>query len=979
MSLINPSKDALRPPARLRVTILEKDETGNPNNGAPPLYRFSVKDNIRTFSPEGFYARLTTLPMSIRTWPSCSAVDGSPNRRIRMPIVRPISLLLVGLLLAALSLPGFAQNASDWKIGSKDDMRPVGGWGRIASTGKTERPIKIVELGGTRYQMGYWYGQLLAGDISTCLPGLLGAFPVPEEQYDAVIAQMWDGTHFDTAAWQQELEGVVDGCADAGHPEVSYRMLQKIIVLPDMSELGCSLMVAWGQATVGGDLYQFRNLDWSMDTGMQDFPVVAIYNPVDGLRHATVGGAGFISAAGGGMNEKGIAFSEIMGHFCDAEGLDGIPFPVLMRDVLYHDATLGEALARVQGAQRTNQYHYAFADPAAPDPKGRLLFTSATRCDAFSDETVVSHPCVNPDPAHTRLEDVVYWKNHNGSGNGLLYNAIHARHGTIDAEQTRQAAVAAGVDSTVLSIVYCNSDREMLIACANGQEPAHLQPYQRVSLAVGGAGYRTSIMAGARKIPVAVVSGTPYEMGYHYGKMMQAEVRAFVPHFLEYIRMDPVTFSDANLDAAWASTSPHTDPRYEEELQGLARGAGISFLDLRRVHSATLLDSYSCSSVAAWGTATADGHLYQTRDLDWDVGVQAHDYPAVVVYMPQQGQVHMNVAFAGLVGSHTGMNAAGIVLSEMGDSPGSERPYDLDGSHFMPMFRHILYDAGNLTDALDILRNTKRIKRYHYVMGDGKAELGAVKVRAHAPETPPNDLLIWSDNDPADEFAPAVTQNVVYNDEGRGAFPMITADYGSLDAPKMTAIANAIATHGGNVVNAIYDATDLEFWVAYANGTGEAYVQPYAHGSLTGFDGDADGIGDLLETASDSDGDGFANYLDPDSDGDGIGDAVETAADTDGDGIRNFLDSDSDGDGLMDATEGASDVDHDSVANYLDTDSDNDGTSDAAETAAGTNPYNPDSGPTLPLTTAPLAAGLVLAFGLMLRRVFPARALRNKE
>ncbi len=62
----------------------------------------------------------------------------------------------------------------------------------------------------------------------------------------------------------------------------------------------------------------------------------------------------------------------------------------------------------------------------------------------------------------------------------------------------------------------------------------------------------------------------------------------------------------------------------------------------------------------------------------------------------------------------------------------------------------------------------------------------------------------------------------------------------------------------------------------------------------------------------DLDGDGIANWSDPDSDGDGIGDAVEAGdgdpctppVDTDGDGKPDYLDLDSDGDGIDDVDEG---------------------------------------------------------------------------
>ncbi|MCP4640589.1 MAG: hypothetical protein GY851_09160 [bacterium] len=859
---------------------------------------------------------------------------------------------------------------------------PSGGWGTIQTVGTGTDEITLVNVGGTRYEMGNWYGWLLADQVADCwavFSAYATANGITPAVCDAAVASMWQSAYFDTTAWNAELQGIADGCAEAGRPEITLQELQRMAVIPDISEYNCSLFAAWGAATESGETFQMRNLDWTMTAGVQDYPVVAVYHPDDGNTHAVVGYAATIGAAVGGMNVSGIGVSEIMGHFDDAETLDGIPFPVLLRDILYHDTTLSAALTRMSTVTRTNQYHYALADPSASDPKGRLLFTSNTRCDVFGDEQVINHPAESPDPYHAVLDDVVYWKNHNGSGNQLLHDAIATHYGTLDAADAMSIARTAGVSGTITSIIYHNSANEFYVAFAEDLDPAQNQEYVHFSLAestgIGGDGYRTSVGTGVDEVPVVVTNGTAYEMGYRFGQLMQSEIQVWIPQFLAYIQSEPL-MTDAALDAAWQTTAPHTDARYMEEMLGIAAGAEVDFLDVRRVHTSMLLAPYSCSSVAAWDTATVDGHLYQTRDLDWSTDAGAQDYPAIVMYMPTEGNVHVNVAFAGTVACHTGMSYAGIALAEMGDSPSGEMPYDLDGTHFMPMFREILYDANSLTDAVDILTNAQRIKRYHYVFGDGRNELAAVKIKAHAPETPPADLIIWTDNDATDEFAPNVITDVVYNDEGRGAFPAIQSNHGSIDETVMMTIATDIATSGGNVVNVVYDATDFELWVAFANDMDLAYTQPFVHLDMNTLDGDADGIMDLVEGTGDPDGDGTPNYADTDSDGDGISDAAENDAtagtDVDSDGTPNYLDTDSDGDGIDDDVENGAtagtDVDGDGTPNYLDTDSDGDGIDDDVENGT-TDPYDPDDPPSTPMPHAALlAAALALMGGVLVLR-----------
>ncbi len=65
----------------------------------------------------------------------------------------------------------------------------------------------------------------------------------------------------------------------------------------------------------------------------------------------------------------------------------------------------------------------------------------------------------------------------------------------------------------------------------------------------------------------------------------------------------------------------------------------------------------------------------------------AHNFPALVVYLPTRGIAHVLPTFAGVAGANCGMNAAGLVLTEMGDSSAREEPYDLHAPHFTTWFK----------------------------------------------------------------------------------------------------------------------------------------------------------------------------------------------------------------------------------------------------------------------------------------------------
>lgn len=375
-----------------------------------------------------------------------------------------------------------------------------------------------------------------------------------------------------------------------------------------------------------------------------------------------------------------------------------------------------------------------------------------------------------------------------------------------------------------------------------------------------GAGYRFAVTNGTTRVSVVVVGGTPFQMGRQLGRLLRENMHRFIPSTLAGFKSQ-LGFDDSALDQVWATTAAYTDDRFEQELAGLAEGSGLPVRSLQHVHCLPLLMPYSCSSIAAWGDATEDRHLYQTRNLDWSLEAGAHEFPVLAVYLPANGNAHVLPTFAGVIGANCGFSAAGIALSEMGDSPRKEAPYGLHAPHFTTWFRTLLYDANSLSQALDIFRRTPLTKRYHFVFGDGRTENRAVKIRAHSLEGPPRDVLVWRDNDAQDEFAPNVLSCVVYNDEGRGAFPTLKAEHGRLNGPRLIALANQIPIKGGNVLNAVFDATATRLWVSYAGGGREAYQNPYVFLDVAALDRDGDGRPDIVEGGRDANRNGVPDFV----------------------------------------------------------------------------------------------------------------------
>jgi hypothetical protein len=408
-------------------------------------------------------------------------------------------------------------------------------------------------------------------------------------------------------------------------------------------------------------------------------------------------------------------------------------------------------------------------------------------------------------------------------------------------------AVFAGFGALVATSTGFSQDKPEAISSGTPKATAKESPKPfKIPEIIGGSGHRITVGEQDAQFPMAVVRGTPYEMGHHLGRLFTKEIQTFVPAALEGISQE-LKLPPGTLNEVWSRTSSYGDDRLEQELAGLADGSGVPLSTLQALHAVPLLMPYSCSSIAAWGDATVDGHLYQTRNLDWSMDVGAHEFPMIVLYMPNEGIPHVVPSFAGMIGAHTGMNAKGIALSEMGDASAKEAPYQVHAPHFTVYFRTMLYDGDSLGKALSIFKAQPVTKRYHFVFGDGQTDKRAVKVRAHSPEPTDKQLLIWKDADPTDEFAPNVLSCVVYNDEGRGAFPTLQKERGKIDGPKLVELANKIPIKGGNVENVVYDATELRMWVSYAKAGKEAYLRPYTYIDLKTIDADGNGKADLSQ------------------------------------------------------------------------------------------------------------------------------------
>jgi hypothetical protein len=336
-----------------------------------------------------------------------------------------------------------------------------------------------------------------------------------------------------------------------------------------------------------------------------------------------------------------------------------------------------------------------------------------------------------------------------------------------------------------------------------------------------GEGFHTA--AGKDNVPLVVVKGDWYQMGLSIGRLAKEDIGFLVSAILDNPQGNNPRYTKENLQSAWAKVSPHISNDWKQQLKGLSDGCGLPLEQLVLVHMIPVVDSYSCSGAAIWAKASKDGRMFVFRNLDFSLDMKMQDKPLIIVYIPANGRPFVNPTFSGFIGVQTGINDKGLALTEMGDSPDDEYPYNMEGVPFFTLFSDLLSQADSMDKALEMILAAKRIKKYHYVIGCG-SDAKAVKIKAHAP-----DIKIWKDNDPNDESAPDIFENIVINAESRSkkAFEHIRKNYGQYDAQKVIELTKLIPIKGANLLAVVYDATDLKMYFAYARADQEAWKRDF--------------------------------------------------------------------------------------------------------------------------------------------------------
>ena len=347
-------------------------------------------------------------------------------------------------------------------------------------------------------------------------------------------------------------------------------------------------------------------------------------------------------------------------------------------------------------------------------------------------------------------------------------------------------------------------------------------PAQPVFIASAPHGRLERIGAGDDSIALLYVWGSAEEMGQAHGQLLKGAIEKHCDRLIS-LMTQTMQAKPEKLDQVYEATRRHIPAHFTEEMKGLAAGAGLPLQTVIRCQMIGEAGEWHCSLFGAWGKATAqDGHTYQLRALDYEVGADIQKYPTIMVYVPKEGHPFANFGWAGVIGSITGISSVPLAISEIGDDYNQEAD-SLDGIPFVFLLRDILQFDKDLDSAIARVRQAPRTTSLLYAIGDGRTG----RVRGLQTSRTLCNVFDWQNLEPNVPTHPRLEDVIYWGmswNKPRYDQPLharLKANYGKINAEVVIKdILPRVRT--GNLQVAVYDLTAQKVWTANARADGES-------------------------------------------------------------------------------------------------------------------------------------------------------------
>ncbi|MCF8362746.1 MAG: hypothetical protein K9G70_09015, partial [Prolixibacteraceae bacterium] len=153
-------------------------------------------------------------------------------------------------------------------------------------------------------------------------------------------------------------------------------------------------------------------------------------------------------------------------------------------------------------------------------------------------------------------------------------------------------------------------------------------------------------------MPILHLYGSYGEMGEQYGTILNEQLQSLLV-------IGEGLFSNKKLKKYY-NMADEVEPVVPDDIRlfikGMAKTSGVSY---RKLLALNIVPRTTCSVLAVWGEATADGELLMGRNADYNFQRVNKALGIIVVKHPDEGLATISSTFLGLAGSFTGMNEKG--------------------------------------------------------------------------------------------------------------------------------------------------------------------------------------------------------------------------------------------------------------------------------------------------------------------------------
>lgn len=248
-----------------------------------------------------------------------------------------------------------------------------------------------------------------------------------------------------------------------------------------------------------------------------------------------------------------------------------------------------------------------------------------------------------------------------------------------------------------------------------------------------------------RQIRVAVLEGSPEEMGLAHGRLLRREIHFLVGQMKNHIFRQVGPVKGAGLQIAARALSlvmnRHIPTAFQKELKALSRGSGAAYSDLLIMNTlddllnvlrrlAPRVPKLGCSSFALAGNRCRNNRVLHGRNLDYHFrGTPLEDHGAVArllaglstvfVHRPNGRTAFISIGWPGLIGVTTAINREGLSLGNLTSYIRDNTP---NGTPSSILYRTLMEEASTLPEIGSLLRSSRRIIGNNLMVGSGREQ-----------------------------------------------------------------------------------------------------------------------------------------------------------------------------------------------------------------------------------------------------------------